>query len=52
VFQILSVWILLRHDSVRKRNFEKGNRMFLAGVCLTVTGVVLAIVIDFFKIVS
>nr|WP_246748898.1 hypothetical protein [Rhizobium setariae] len=52
VTQIASIGIMLRHDSVKKRNFERGNKLFLTGIALTATGVILAVVIDFFVMVG
>jgi len=49
--QAYALVIFLRHDSLRRAIYDKGSKFFIAGLCLTATGVISAIIIDFVQIV-
>ena len=50
VLQIRALSYLLKHDCLRKRAFERANRIFMLGLILTSGGVILAILLDFFEV--
>ncbi|GHC60977.1 hypothetical protein GCM10010136_01310 [Limoniibacter endophyticus] len=52
VLQIMTLGKLLRTTALQRRVYDKANKQFLVGVCLTALGVASAIVIDFFEIVT
>ncbi|PSJ53098.1 hypothetical protein [Kumtagia ephedrae] len=49
-FQIKALADLLDHKCLRRRYFERANRIFLTGLILTAFGVAGAILLDFFEI--
>lgn len=48
--QIRALSALLKHECLRKRSFERANRLFMLGLILTSGGVMLAILFDFFEV--
>jgi hypothetical protein len=50
--QAYALVILLRHDSLRRPVYDKGTRFFIIGLCLTASGVVASVIIDFLQIVA
>ncbi|AYD02535.1 hypothetical protein [Neorhizobium sp. NCHU2750] len=47
-----SLVLFLRHDSLRRRIYDKAAKLFLGGLAMTVAGTFLAIVVDFIKLVT
>lgn len=52
VGQAYSLIILLRHESLRRRVYDRASKWFVAGLSLTATGVISAIVIDFWQMMD
>ncbi|GHD11688.1 hypothetical protein ACFOEZ_08435 [Tianweitania populi] len=50
VLQFMSMMTLLRHDSLRRRVYDRASRLFLLGIGTTTAGVLSAIVIDFIQL--
>lgn len=47
-----SLVIFLRHDSLQRRVYDKASKVFLCGLAMTVSGVFMAIVIDFVQLIT
>ncbi|RDE10162.1 hypothetical protein [Pelagibacterium lacus] len=52
VCQGISLALLLRHDSVKRRIYDRASWWFIAGIASTGAGVISAIVVDFIQLVS
>lgn len=52
VCQGTALAMLLRHDSLKKRVYDRAGLTFMTGVTLTGAGVISAIVVDFIQLVS
>ena len=52
IAQGISLALLLRHNSLQRRFYDKASKWFLLGILLTVSGVISAIVIDFIQLVA
>jgi hypothetical protein len=52
VCQITALVKLLRHDSVKRTMYDRATRYMVAGVSLTGTGVISAMVIDLIKLLT
>lgn len=52
VCQGISLGLLLRHDSVKRRIYDRASWWFIIGIASTGAGVISAIVIDFIQLVS
>lgn len=50
MLQFTAIIILLRHDSLQRRVYDRASRCFLLGVGTTTAGVLSAIVIDFIQL--
>ena len=47
-----SLVIFLRHDSLQRRVYDRASKVFLCGLAMTVSGVFMAIVIDFVQLIT
>ena len=47
-----SLVIFLWHDSLQRRVYDKASKVFLCGLAMTVSGVFMAIVIDFVQLIT
>jgi hypothetical protein len=47
-----SLVIFLRHDSLRRRVYDRASKLFLCGLAMTASGVFLAILIDLIQLVT
>jgi hypothetical protein len=52
ILQFLALIRLLRHDSVKRRLYDVSTRLMVIGIVLTCTGVISAMVIDLFLLVT
>lgn len=52
VAQGISLALLLRHNSLQRRHYDKASKWFLLGVVLTVVGVISAILVDFIQLIA
>jgi hypothetical protein len=52
VLQMRALAMLLRMDCLRRRVFERANRIFMTGVVLTAAGVGMAILLDLFRLAA
>lgn len=50
VFQILALLAMLDLDCLKRRVFERANRLFRAGLVLTGSGVALAVTFDYLEV--
>ncbi len=47
-----SLVIFLRHDSLQQRVYDRASKVFLCGLAMTISGVFMAIVIDFIQLIT
>jgi hypothetical protein len=52
IFQLMALRGLLRHDSLRRRSFDRATTTFIVGASFTSAGVISAIVIDLIQLLQ
>lgn len=50
IAQARSLVTFLGHDSLRRSVYDRASRWFIVGLCLTATGVVCGVVVDFLQV--